>query len=149
MKKNYEIIEKYGKDIINDERFLSQKKYMQHGKTSVYTHIMNVCDMSVSIALKLKLKVDMKSLVRGSLLHDYFLYDWHENDKSHSLHGFKHAKTACDNAKRDFGINKIEENMILSHMFPLNLKLPKYKESLVLTLSDKICAVKETFNRKK
>ena len=149
MKKNYEIIEKYGKDIINNETFLSQKKYMQHGKTSVYTHVMNVCDMSVSIALKLKLKVDMESLVRGSLLHDYFLYDWHENDKSHNLHGFRHASTACKNAKRDFKINKKEENMISSHMFPLNLRLPKYKESVVLTFADKICAVKETFNRKK
>ena len=37
----------------------------------------------------------------------------------------------------------IEKNMILTHMFPLNLKLPKYKESIILCFADKICASKE------
>ena len=93
------------------------------------------------------MNVDIKSLIRGSLLHDYFLYDWHENDKSHRLHGFKHAKTAMLNAERDFGINKIEKNMIYTHMFPLNLRLPRYKESIILCMADKVCAIKETFNK--
>lgn len=34
--------------------------------------------------------------------------------------------------------------MILSHMFPLMPILPKYKESWILFLADKICATKET-----
>jgi uncharacterized protein len=75
------------------------------------------------------------------------LYDWHENDKSHRLHGFHHARKALNNAKRDFELNKIEENMIFTHMFPLNLRIPKYKESILLCLADKKCAFKETFNR--
>ena len=120
---------------------------MQHGKTSVYKHIINVTNMSITIAYKFNMNVDIKSLIRGSLLHDYFLYDWHENDKSHRLHGFKHAKTAMLNAERDFGINKIEKNMIYTHMFPLNLRLPRYKESIILCMADKVCAIKETFNK--
>ena len=38
--------------------------------------------------------------------------------------------------------------MIYTHMFPLNLRIPKYKESILLCLADKISAVKETINRK-
>ena len=34
--------------------------------------------------------------------------------------------------------------MIRSHMFPLNLTLPRYRESVILCLADKVCAVKET-----
>ena len=148
MKKKYiKLIELYADDILESDSFKSQKEFMQHGKTSVYKHIINVTNMSITIAYKFNMNVDIKSLIRGSLLHDYFLYDWHENDKSHRLHGFKHAKTAMLNAERDFGINKIEKNMIYTHMFPLNLRLPRYKESIILCIADKVCAIKETFNK--
>ena len=148
MKKKYiKLIELYADDILESDSFKSQKEFMQHGKTSVYKHIINVTNMSITIAYKFNMNVDIKSLIRGSLLHDYFLYDWHENDKSHRLHGFKPAKTAMLNAERDFGINKIEKNMIYTHMFPLNLRLPRYKESIILCLADKVCAIKETFNK--
>ena len=142
---NYKLLESFASDILNNKKYISQKEYMQHGKVSVYDHTINVALMSIKIAKKLKVKVDYKTLVRGCLLHDYFLYDWHVYDKSHRLHGFHHARVAMINAKRDFDLNKIEENMIYTHMFPLNLRIPKYKESIILCLSDKICAVKEMF----
>ena len=141
------IIEEYASDILVNERFNSQKDFVQHGKTSTYEHIFNVTIMSLKISNKFKIKCDKKSLIRGALLHDYCLYDWHINDKSHRLHGFRHAKTALLNAREDFELNKIEENIIYTHMFPLNLRLPKYKESMVICLSDKICAVMEMFKR--
>ena len=149
MEKYYEIIEEYASDILNNEKVISQKKFIQHGTTSVYEHTIKVTIEALKIVDRLRIKVDKKSLVRGCLLHDYFLYDWHENDKSHRLHGFYHAKKALNNARNDFELNKIEENMISTHMFPLNLRIPKYKESVILCISDKISAVKETFNRKK
>lgn len=149
MEKYYKIIEEYGSDILNNEKVLSQKKFIQHGKTSVYEHTIKVTIQALKMSDKLRIKVDKKSLVRGCLLHDYFLYDWHVNDKSHKLHGFYHAKTALINAKKDFVLNKVEENMIYTHMFPLNLRIPRYKESIILCISDKISALKETFDRKK
>lgn len=148
MNKYEEIIKTYADDILNHENILSQKKYIQHGKISIYEHTYKVTIEALKLSEKLKLNVDKKSLVRGCLLHDYFLYDWHENDKSHRLHGFSHAKRALDNAKKDFELNKIEGNMIYTHMFPLNLRIPKYKESMLLCLADKISAVKETIYRK-
>ena len=149
MKKDYhKIIEEHGYDIINNKNYLTQKAYIQHGKTSVFEHEQNVTVCALKLADRLKWKVDTKSLVRGSLLHDYFLYDWHIPDKTHRLHGFSHPKKAYLNATKDFEINKKEKNMILSHMFPLVLRPPIYKESILLTLADKIVASKETIKRK-
>ena len=126
-----------------------QSLYFQHGTTTVLKHCRNVAYYSLLIAKKLderfNISFNYNNLIIGAFLHDLFLYDWHEKDKSHRMHGFTHAKTALNNAKRDFKINKTEEDMIYSHMFPLNLfRFPKTKEGKILCLADKICAVYET-----
>jgi uncharacterized protein len=145
MKEYYKYINYYGKDILKSKKVKSQKQFIQHGNVSVYDHTYSVAVLSLYLADKLNINVDEKSLVRGALLHDYFLYDWHVKDKSHRLHGYTHANTALKNAKRDFKINKIEENMIKCHMFPLNLfSIPKYKEAKILCICDKLCAISET-----
>ena len=93
-----EVINKYGYDILNSNNMDLYKTFIQHGNTSVYDHCINVTTMCLKIVNKFNIKVDTKSLVRGALLHDYFLYDWHDKDKSHRLHGFRHARFAYLNA---------------------------------------------------
>ena len=82
--------------------------------------------------------------MRGALLHDYFLYDWHEAPGKHKLHGFTHPKTALRNAMRDTGLNEIEKDIIIHHMFPLTPIPPKSREGMIVCTADKICAAKET-----
>lgn len=139
-----QIIRAYGKDILESEGMQKEKRFCQHGTVSVYEHSLSVAERCVRIAQVLPIRTDMRSLVRGALLHDYFLYDWHIPDKSHRFHGFRHPATAYRNARRDFRINCIEENMIRSHMFPMVLPVPRYRESVILCLADKICATQET-----
>ena len=97
--------EKYFYDTLEElcrqSRLLESHRYMQHGDTSVFRHSVSVAYFSYYLALKMNAPVDIHSLVRGALLHDYFLYDWHEKDASHKWHGFHHAKKACENAARD------------------------------------------------
>lgn len=143
----YKIIEENASDVLNHKNFISQKKYIQHSNVSIYDHTIKVAIYALKFVDRFKINVDKKSLIRGCLLHDYFLYDWHVNDKSHKWHGFIHAKRALMNAEKDFKLNKIERNMIYTHMFPLNLRIPKYKESIILCISDKVCATKEVFKR--
>ena len=143
-----EAVNLYGIDIISSNGMDIEKECMQHGNTSVFVHSFNVACLCFNIAEKLKLKIDKKSLIRGALLHDYFLYDWHVNDKNHKWHGFTHPKTALKNAEKDFELNSIERDMILKHMFPLNLSIPRYKESVVLCIADKILATCETLGIK-
>lgn len=138
------VLDNYASDILSFETFKEQKKYIQHGKISVYEHEILVAMTCLAIVDKFDIKVDKRSLVRGALLHDYFLYDWHD-DPSHRLHGFTHAERALKNASNDFALNDIEKDMIYCHMFPLNIsRVPRYNESLILCVADKISALKET-----
>lgn len=140
------MIEEHASDIIHSIGMESEKQYIQHGNITCYEHSVRVAYTSAAIALRLHLNVHMKSLLRGALLHDYFLYDWHVPDKSHKLHGFRHARFALKNAERDFVLNDIERDIIGKHMFPMNPKLPSYLESIIVTIADKICATRETIS---
>ncbi len=141
--------EKYFYDTLEElcrqSRLLESHRYMQHGDTSVFRHSVSVAYFSYYLALKMNAPVDIHSLIRGALLHDYFLYDWHEKDASHKWHGFHHAERACENAMRDIpDLNEIEKDMIKCHMFPLNIIPPKYMEGWILCCADKICSGAET-----
>ena len=54
-------------------------------------------------------------------------------------HGFVHARQAAENAWKYFPeyMDKKREDIILRHMFPLNIRPPKYIESWIVTMSDK------------
>jgi uncharacterized protein len=115
----------------------------------VYEHSLAVTYMSIYLARKKRRKVNLKSIVRAALLHDYFLYDWHDNALWHSLHGYHHAKRAMENARRDFRLTKKEEQIIYRHMFPLNLtRVPDSKEAIIVCAADKVCALAETVTKK-
>ena len=71
--------------------------------------------------------------------------------KENMIHGFTHPGKALRNAEKCFKLNAVEKNMIKRHMFPLTPVPPRFKESMVLCLADKICATYETvggFKRK-
>lgn len=131
--------------LCDNSRFLQTAQYMQHGKTSVYEHSIAVAHTSCWIAGRLHVRVDYVSLIRGALLHDYYLYDWHDKSNGHRLHGFSHPRKAMENACEDFELTAKEKNIILRHMFPLAPIPPYYLESWIVCAADKLCAIKETF----
>lgn len=128
----------YGADILDSKSYQSCQNYTQHASVSVYIHSLSVACLCFSIARRLPFQFDESALVRGALLHDYFLYDWHTPKHPH-LHGYRHASLALKNASEDFAISPREADMIKKHMFPLNLCPPRYRESIVLCLADKLC----------
>ena len=125
-------------------RFYEEKEAMQHGSTTIYRHSVHVAYVSLFLMEKWQFPMDEASLVKGALLHDYFLYDWHENDASHRLHGFRHPGTALRNATRDYALNQREKNTIARHMFPLTPIPPQCREAWLVCLADKWCAMEET-----
>lgn len=142
--RSQKLLETYAGDILHSKGMNLEKGFYQHGRVTVFEHSVAVALMCLQLSRLLPGHTDTRSLIRGALLHDYFLYDWHVKVKGRPLHGFWHARWALKNAERDFTLNQVERNMILSHMFPLNLVLPKYRESVLLCCADKICAAKET-----
>lgn len=142
-------MKKHGRDILSGKNMQIEKQCLQHGRVTVYSHSIRVALLSLKLAAWLRLRVDQRAMLRGALLHDYFLYDWHVKDKSHRLHGFCHARKALHNAERDFILGEKERDIIRSHMFPLNLRsIPRCRESVLVCLADKISALEETLLRR-
>ncbi len=141
-----ELLNRYGSDILNSTNFKSTSKNIQHGSMSVLQHSINVAKYSLLINKKFKINCKRKDLVRGALLHDYFLYDWH--DKNHvqlnQLHGFHHPTTAYKNASKEYKLSPREKDIIKKHMWPLTIKPPLCREAWVVTTADKYCSLLET-----
>lgn len=132
-------------------KLASEDEFTQHGDTSCLLHSVAVAYYSYKLALKLgRDRFNIPELVRGALLHDYFLYDWHvQAFHENGLHGFSHPYTAFQNANRDFMLTKLERDIIRKHMFPLTLdQVPMYRESVIVSLIDKWCSSYEVFIRK-
>ena len=134
----------HGGDILASHGMQLERGFYQHGSVSVYDHSFAVAVMCVRLSRFLRIRTDLRALVRGALLHDYFLYDWHQKDSSHRLHGFRHPKTALGNAQRDYHLNWKEKNIIARHMFPLIPVPPQCREAWIVCLADKWCALGET-----
>ncbi|HHV32987.1 MAG TPA: phosphohydrolase [Clostridiales bacterium] len=119
-------------------------KFTQHGSISTLEHSVSVAYYSYLICKRLHIRADYRSLIRGALLHDFFLYDWHCGSGNEGLHAFSHPKTALRNAEQQFTLSEKERDIIVKHMWPLTITLPRYRESVIVSCSDKFCSVIET-----
>jgi len=144
-------LREHADDILRSEQFRSSRGNIQHGSISVQRHSIDVAKQSLLMAKALHISVNEKELVRGALLHDYFLYDWHDKarDDYNGLHGFYHPGIALKNAMRDFDLTKREQDIIKKHMWPLTPFVPMYRESWIVTMADKYCSTLETLKFRK
>lgn len=135
------------RDMLGGTRLRQMYKFTQHGDTACLEHTLAVVYCALTIAARLHIKVSKAELIRGGILHDYFLYDWHDGRPERKIHGFTHPKTALRNAERDFSLTDTERDIIKKHMFPLTVVPPKCREAWLVCLADKICACRETGKR--
>ena len=132
----FEII---AKDIIEKEKFQSLKNEPHHGLTR-YQHVIRVA--KGTYRLSKFLRMDYISATRGALLHDYFTNNDYQNIPRMQKGG-THPVIALMNARSDHYLNDIEENIVVSHMFPLGKVKPNCKESWVVSSVDKSVAIYE------
>ena len=142
-------IEKYAQDILQSGNFKKTQEYIQHGSVSVQKHCLSVAECSLRIKERLEkfgIRCRERDLVRGALLHDYFLYDWHDKTghDHRKLHGFYHPAVALANAGREYRLSARERDIIAKHMWPLTIKPPVCREAWIVTAADKYCSLKET-----
>ena len=134
-------------ELLNDPQVKRMKGFCQHGRVNTYDHCLAVANLSAAIDRKLGLNSRRRTLLRGAMLHDYYLYDWH-NWGGHG-HGFSHPHRAAENARRDFRITEEEAEIIESHMWPLTLThVPHSREAWIVCIADKICSLKETLTER-
>lgn len=144
----HKLLRKEAADILDSENFITTKSFIQHGNITVNTHCMNVAKYSVALSDKLHIPCNRRELVRGALLHDYFLYDWHDKDhvKIQNLHGFYHPGIALRNANKEFKLTDREKDIIRKHMWPMTVVPPVYREGWLVTTADKWCSLLETIH---
>jgi len=135
-------------DILESQNFLLTKKHIQHGNMTVNDHVMDVARYSIAISDSLHIPCNRRELIRGALLHDYFLYDWHEPHKSNplKLHGFFHPGIALKNASGEYQLTDREKEIIRKHMWPLTIIPPLCREAWIVTTADKYCSLMETLH---
>lgn len=134
------------RDLQSDSRVLMMKKFPQHGGTNTYDHCMNVTVTAVRLARAFRLKeYKLANIVVGGMLHDFYLYDYHKHRRTpRGIHAFSHPQAALDNAREIRDLNKRQENVIASHMFPATIsRAPRYAESWIVNIADKYCALRE------
>lgn len=147
------------KPILLSCEFQKRLKFKHHYH-SVFFHCVLVSYRCYVFAIKHNINVYNCTI--AGLLHDFYPFPWQYSEdleymnpiyikhlnrkkKFFEQHGFTHARDALDNTHKffaDYSNDRID-NAILRHMFPLNISIPRYKESWVVTLQDKIVAIKE------
>ena len=143
-KENYLEYKNIVKDLLKNDMVQEMKLYNHHYTSTCYSHSLEVSYYSFCIAKKMHL--DYISTARAGLLHDLFLYDW-KTDKNHGkLHGIYHPQTALKNAMKICPLSTKEKDIIIKHMWPVTLRLPRYPESYLVTLVDKYCASRESYS---
>lgn len=123
------------KEILRNTTFKQMYNIEHHG-ISRWEHLLKISYHSYRIAKKLRM--DYVSVARGALLHDFYLDGDERCAKRKFLDTFVHPKKALQTTNDYFETNEIEKNIIISHMFPIYPVLPKYKESVLVNIVDKV-----------
>lgn len=132
-------------DIIECDELSRLKNITHHVSTTRFQHCLNVSYYGYVVCRKFSL--DARSAARAGLLHDLFYYDRKEYNSSKTKnqlsHSMMHSLMAADNAGKIIDMSELERDIIEKHMWPVTRKLPKYRESYVIMIVDKYCAVLE------
>ena len=129
-------------DLLDSEAVRSMRSIPHHPGVNCYEHSVFVSYVAFRLARHWGL--DYRAAARGGLLHDLYLYDSRDHSNYEGNQCFAHPKAALKNATALCGsLSPKEENIIISHMWPLARRRPRYGEAYVVNLADKACATME------
>lgn len=129
-------------DLLDCAEVHSMRAIPHHPGVTCYEHSVFVA--YVAFRLARRWGADYVAAARGGLLHDLYLYDSHDHSNYTGSQCFAHPKAAVKNAALLCGgLTAREENIILSHMWPLARRMPRFREAYVVNLADKLCATAE------
>ena len=135
-------------DNILENNDFQKLKNIKHHNTTRLKHSLKVSYYSYRIAKILKL--DYRDVARGGLLHDFYEEEISKCNKIKDkvlLFSTKHSNDALINASNNFELSEKEANIIKSHMFPVDYRIPKYAESWIVSLVDKVLSFGEVSKR--
>ena len=128
-------------DLLDAPAVRRMRWFRHHLNVNRLEHSVSVAYLSFMVVRRLG--GDARAAARGGLLHDLFLYDPRARGTYQGPHFLAHPRVALENARRHFVLSELEEEIILTHMFPVGTAAPRHLESLTVCLVDKYCAVGE------
>lgn len=131
----------YVEDLLQTEEVQKLSTFVQHMHSNRLDHSIDVSYQSYKLAKRTH--SNARSCARAGLLHDLFYYDWHTTKFDEGSHAYMHPRIACKNAEKITELSDMEKDIIIKHMFGATIAPPRYKESYIVTMVDKYCAVKE------
>ncbi|MGX7109607.1 HD domain-containing protein [Facklamia miroungae] len=130
------------KDLMENDKVQSLEKFVHHKFTNRLAHSISVSYRSYLWAKRFKL--DAIATARAALLHDLFFYDVCVKDGVGGKgHNYEHPRIALKNALEITDLSDKEKDIILKHMCGATFDIPRYGESVIVTLMDKQTAVCE------
>lgn len=130
--------------LLRNKTVLRLKTIVHHKVTNRLDHSIGVAYRSYKVAKRLGW--NHEAVARAALMHDLFL-ETRAEIATLMIGSYNHAhpRIALNNANALCQLTDREEDIILSHMFLCSLKspLPRFKESWLVTLVDKWCAIGE------
>jgi uncharacterized protein len=129
-------------DILCSNEFRQMKHHRHHVKSNARDHSIKVAFLCYLYHKKFSPDFELREFVRGALLHDYYLYDWHDRTPATRHHVIAHPRRALRNAKQKYPeLSDMQRDMILHHMFPLTPMPPTTRAGWLLWFYDKVAAI--------
>jgi len=112
---------------------------IEHHGITRYDHSLRVAYHTYKITKLLHL--NYKEATVAALLHDFFTDEVDEEGGVYKLR--RHPSYAVKNASRYFELSELQEDIIMTHMFPVTFTPPKYMESWIVDIVDDVASVYE------
>lgn len=142
-------LERYGADIISSDRFAKARQVPHHSRRgNIALHSLETAGYALLLVRWLErhgVTVSERDSVRASLLHDIgmteddvFFSPSYKKARSHPREGARIAR-------EEFGADEVQEQAILSHMWPVWRAVPpRSMVGWVVSAADKCCSAHET-----
>ncbi len=128
-------------DLINTPEFGRLAKCRHHYGVTRMQHCLNVAYYSFVLCKRLHL--DYRAAARAGLLHDLFYYEWRSDEMGFFEHASVHSREALSNAEKLTELSDLERDIIRNHMWLCGLIWPRRRETYIVSVADKVCAVWE------
>ncbi len=128
-------------NLIDAPEFKRLSECRHHYGVTRMQHCINVAYYSFVVCRRLGL--NYRAAARAGLLHDLFYYDWNSETMSFKQHAYSHSKDALKNAEKLTELTELERDIIKNHMWLCGAIWPRYRETYIVSVADKICALWE------
>ena len=138
------------RDILRSREFRGMKRYRHHVKGNLYDHSVKVAYLCFLHRKRFAPQKEIAPLVRGAILHDFYLYELHGEAKTHKWHWFRHPSVALKNAVERYpDLSFAERDMIKHHMFPLTLVPPLTWDGWLVWWYDMVASFHDRFGKRR